>query len=179
MIVVDASAMVEALVGADADPRLVDLLGGELAAPHLLDVEVISVLRGLERSGTLSPEAADLARGDYFSFVIARHETPPLSERIWALRHQFTSYVATYLALAQALDVTVLTCDVTLAAPGHHATVLVNAPALSGRSRTARAGRAISTSPRAERSRAVIGHAWCRRRPGRPDRMLGPVVRAA
>ncbi len=127
MIVVDASAMVEALVGADADPQLLDLLGGELAAPHLLDVEVLSVLRGLERSGKLSREVADLARGDYFSFVIARHETPPLSERIWALRHQFTSYDATYLALAEALDVTLVTCDAKLATPGHHATVFVSA----------------------------------------------------
>lgn len=128
MIVVDASAMVEALVGADVDPQLLDLLGGELAAPHLLDVGVLSVLRGLERSGKLSRVAADLARGDYFSFVIARHETPPLSERIWALRHQFTSYDATYLALAEALDVTLVTCDAKLAVSGHHATVFVSAP---------------------------------------------------
>ena len=43
MIVVDASAMVEALVGADVDDDLLAALGGEIAAPHLLDIEVLSV----------------------------------------------------------------------------------------------------------------------------------------
>ena len=43
------------------------------------------------------------ARQDYFGFSITRHETAPLAERIWDLRHQFTSYDATYLALAEAL----------------------------------------------------------------------------
>ena len=44
MIVVDASAMVEALVGRDVDTRLLDVLTGEVHAPHLLDVEVLSVV---------------------------------------------------------------------------------------------------------------------------------------
>ena len=47
MIVIDASAMVEALVGRDADEELLQALSGDLDAPHLLDVEVLSVLRGL------------------------------------------------------------------------------------------------------------------------------------
>ncbi|WP_454293653.1 hypothetical protein [Salana multivorans] len=47
MIVIDASAMVEALVGRDADDSLLTAVAGQLAAPHLLDAEVLSVLRGL------------------------------------------------------------------------------------------------------------------------------------
>ncbi|MGA8980700.1 MAG: type II toxin-antitoxin system VapC family toxin [Pedococcus sp.] len=125
MIVVDASAMVEALVGTDVDPHLLDLLSADLAAPHLLDVEVLSVLGGLERGRKLSSTRAEQARDDYFSFTISRHETPPLAERIWALRHQFTSYDATYLALAEALETPLVTLDAKLAATGHHATVLV------------------------------------------------------
>ena len=59
MIVIDASAMVEALVGRTPDTELLDALAGELGAPHLLDVEVVSVLRGLVLGGKIPPEAAD------------------------------------------------------------------------------------------------------------------------
>lgn len=41
------------------------------------------------------------ARAHYFSFALARYEVAPLAERIWDLRHQFGSYDAYYLALAE------------------------------------------------------------------------------
>ena len=123
MIVIDASAMVEALVGRAPGADLLDALGGELSAPHLLDVEVVSVLRGLLLGGKILPETADEARRDHFAFTILRHELEPLSERVWALRHQFTAYDAWYLALAEALECPLFTCDAKLAARGHRAEV--------------------------------------------------------
>lgn len=123
MIVVDASAMVEALVGRDADADLLDALAGDIAAPHLLDVEVLSVLRGLVLGGKLDLDEAVQAREDHFGFAITRHETAPLAERIWELRHQFTSYDASYLALAEALQAPLLTCDAKLASSGHTADI--------------------------------------------------------
>lgn len=123
MIVVDASAMVEALVGRDADADLLDALAGDLDAPHLLDVEVLSVLRGLVLGGKLDPSEAVRAREEHFAFAITRHETSPLAERIWQLCHQFTSYDANYLALAEALQAPLLTCDAKLATRGHNARV--------------------------------------------------------
>lgn len=125
MIVVDASAMVEALVGREVDSELLDALAGEVEAPHLLDVEVLSVLRGLLLGGKLAPAAAELARRDHFAFTITRHETGPLADRIWQLRHRYTSYDASYLALAEALEVPLYTCDAKLSAGGHDATVRV------------------------------------------------------
>ena len=125
MIVVGASAMVEALIGHEAHEELLEALTGDVHAPHLLDVEVISVLRGLELGGKLPPAAAAEARRDHFSFTIARHETEPLADRIWTLRHQFTSYDACYLALAEALEVPLYTCDAKLAGTGHGADVRV------------------------------------------------------
>lgn len=123
MIVVDASAMVEALVGRDADADLLDSLAGDIDAPHLLDVEVLSVLRGLVLGGKLDLDEAVQARADHFAFTITRHEIAPLADRIWQLRHQFTSYDASYLALAEALQAPLLTCDAKLATGGHDAEI--------------------------------------------------------
>lgn len=123
MIVVDASAMLEALVGRGVDNDLLDALGGDIDAPHLLDVEVLSGLRGLVLGGKLDPDQAVRARQDHYSFAIRRHETAPLAARIWQLRHQFTSYDANYLALAEALPAPLFTCDAKLATRGHDAEV--------------------------------------------------------
>ena len=121
MIVVDASAMVEALVGRDADPELLDALSGDLDGPHLLDTEVISALRGLELGRRLAPAMAEQARQDHFDFTITRHDVEPLAERIWQLRHQFTTYDASYIAPVEALAAPLYTSDATLATHGHAA----------------------------------------------------------
>jgi predicted nucleic acid-binding protein len=123
VIVVDASAMVEALVGSTADAGLLDALSGDIDAPHLLDVEVLSLLRGLVLAGKLDPEDAARARQDHFAFTITRHETAALAERIWQLRNQFTGHDASYLALAEALGAPLFTCDARLATRGHNAQV--------------------------------------------------------
>jgi len=125
MIVVDASATVESLVGREADAELLDALAGDIEAPCLLDVEVLSVLRGLLLGGKLKPGAAEDARRDHFSLAITRHEVQPMADRIWELRHQFTSYDACYLALAETLDAPLYTCDAKLTGRGHHAEVQV------------------------------------------------------
>ncbi|MGB8381920.1 MAG: type II toxin-antitoxin system VapC family toxin [Dermatophilaceae bacterium] len=125
MIVVDASAMVDALVGSAANAEVLDALAGELHAPHLLDIEVMSVLRGLALGGKLDPAAAQHARRDHFAFIITRHEVEPFAERIWRLRHRYTSYDACYLALAEALAAPLYTCDAGLVSGGHDAEVHV------------------------------------------------------
>ena len=109
----------------DREEELLDALSGDVDAPHLLDVEVLSVLRGLLRGGKLDAPTAEQARLDYFAFTITRHETAPFSERIWQLRHQFTSYDASYLALAEALQAPLHTCDAKLATRGHDAKVRI------------------------------------------------------
>lgn len=125
MIVVDASAMVEALIGREADDELLDALTDGVSAPHLLDVEVLSVLRGLLRGGKLDPAAAEQARREHFLLAIDRFEVAPLADRIWQLRHRYTSYDAAYLALAEALEAPLLTCDGKLDSGGHDARVHV------------------------------------------------------
>jgi len=125
VIVIDASAMIEALVGRDADNKLFDALQTNLHAPHLLDVEVLSVLRGLTLGGKLTSDAAEQARTDYFALTIARYELSGLAERVWDLRHGYTTYDASYLALAEVLRVPLYTCDRKLVGNAHHAEILV------------------------------------------------------
>jgi predicted nucleic acid-binding protein len=125
MIVVDASAMVEALVGRQADDELLDALRADVHAPHLLDVEVMYVLRGLSLGGKLTTWAAEQARGDYFMFTLARYEMQPLADRVWALRGNHTTYDACYLTLAEALSAPLYTCDRKLVGDGHAARVRV------------------------------------------------------
>jgi predicted nucleic acid-binding protein len=125
MIVVDASAMIEALVGRDADDELLDALQTGVYAPHLLDVEVLSVLRGLTLGGKLALEAAEQARTDYFALTIARYELSGLADRVWDLRHNYITYDACYLALAEALDIPLYTCDHKLAGDAHRAEIVV------------------------------------------------------
>lgn len=117
--------MVEALIGRDVDDELLEALQDDIHAPHLLDIEVLSVLRGLLLGGKLAPGAAEDARADHFAFTIIRHEAHILAERIWQLRHQYTCYDATYLALAEALGAPLLTCDAKLAGTAHTVDVLV------------------------------------------------------
>ena len=125
MMVLDATAMIEALVGADPSAELLDALEGDIHAPHLLDVGVSSVLRGLELGRVLTQARAEEALEDYWSFGIERHDLEPLRRRVWTLRHQFTSYDASYLALAEALGAPLVTADKKLATPGHDATVIL------------------------------------------------------
>lgn len=125
MIVIDASAMTEALIGQHRDDALLDALEGDIAAPHILDVEVISALRGLSRGSKLATGSVQNALTHLFNLNISRWDTEPLAQRIWSLRHQFTSYDASYLALAEILNAPLYTCDTRLDTDGHTATVSV------------------------------------------------------
>jgi predicted nucleic acid-binding protein len=125
MIVIDSSAMVEALVGRDASDDLLDALHTSVHAPHLLDVEVLSVLRELTLGGKLKPEAAEAAQADYFGLTIVRYEVHGLADRLWELRHNFNTYDACYLVLAEVLDAPLYTCDRKLGGDGHSADVRV------------------------------------------------------
>lgn len=125
MIVVDASALVDALAAEKPNPELRERLSaGRLHAPHLVDVEVANALRRLAAVGELSVARAADARADFAELVIVRYPHLPLLERIWELRGSLTAYDATYVALAERLDAPLVTCDARIAAaPGHHACV--------------------------------------------------------
>jgi predicted nucleic acid-binding protein len=96
----------------------------DLQAPHLMDLEVIQVLRRLHRAGDLDSLQAAQVLDDLAHLRVTRHPHHRFSPRIWQLRHNMTAYDAAYVALAEALDAPLLTRDKRLAsAPGHHARI--------------------------------------------------------
>jgi len=125
MIVVDASAITELLLQTELGIRVERRVyrdDDDLHAPHLLDVEVLSALRRLVHAGEVLAERAEEAIEDLALLRIARHGHLDLATRAWKLRQNFTAYDAVYLALAESLDATVVTCDGSFAAaPGRSA----------------------------------------------------------
>jgi len=126
VIVVDASVIVTALADDDADGALARrrLRGERLAAPHLIDLEVTSAWRRLVASGVLDERRAELALDDLAVLRLERVSHTPLLGRCWDLRSTLTAYDASYVALAEALDVPLLTADRRLA-PGVRCTIEV------------------------------------------------------
>ncbi|MDQ3977996.1 MAG: type II toxin-antitoxin system VapC family toxin [Actinomycetota bacterium] len=121
MIVVDASVIVTALAddGPDGDQARLRLRGERLAAPHLIDLEVLSAWRRLAAGGDIDERRATLAIADLQALRIDRIRHEPLLRRCWELRVNLTVYDAAYVALAELLDTTLVTADLGLAkAPG-------------------------------------------------------------
>ena len=122
MIVLDASAVIELLLDTVAGRRvaiLIDDAAIGLHVPHLLDVEAISALRRFARERIIANEDAKAAIEHLLALDLQRHSHEGLMERAWALRENVTVYDAMYIALAEALDATLITCDGRLArAPG-------------------------------------------------------------
>lgn len=124
MIVVDASAALLALLNAGEARRA--LSNDALVAPHLIDVEVTSGLRRQVRSGVLEPAAAEECLATWQVLGLERVAVTPLLGRMWELRDNVTPYDAAYVAVAEALDVALLTGDARVAnAPGPRCTTVV------------------------------------------------------
>ncbi|KGN31647.1 twitching motility protein PilT [Knoellia sinensis KCTC 19936] len=117
MLVVDASVLAVALAddGSDGDAARTRLRGETLAAPELVDLEVASVLRRQNRVGLLDNRRAELAMTDLRALPMNRAGHLALLPRCWELRDNLTTYDAAYVALAEALDTTLLTGDKRLA----------------------------------------------------------------
>ena len=121
MLVVDASAVTELVLGRPAGAVVAEQFAGHdfaLHAPHLVDVEVLSALRRLVSSGVATAERADEAIADLLDLPIERYPHDILVGRIWQLRENFSAYDAGYVALAEALadePVPLLTGDARLA----------------------------------------------------------------
>jgi predicted nucleic acid-binding protein len=114
VIVLDASAALDFLLREETNFDWVEQRlrsGGQLAAPHLIDTEVVHVLRKHVLGGRLDDGRAAEALVDLDTLPLERYPARSLLGRIWTLRHNLSGYDATYVALAEALDAPLITSD--------------------------------------------------------------------
>lgn len=119
MIVIDAAALVHALTdtgprGSAIRARLKEEDG--LAAPYLLDTEILSNLVRLSRgsrgkSPVLGKDLFTKATAEYSKLPIVRHDIMLLWPRMTTLGAILSVYDASYVALGEALDCDLLTSD--------------------------------------------------------------------
>ena len=127
MIVLDASLVVEFLTNgelADSLRNEVGELDDSFLVPHLLDVEVTSALRNMVSGRKLDNRIAAQALERLAALPVLRCPHVLLLDRIWELRHNFTAYDATYIALAESMDAILCTCDQKMS-KGHRAQVML------------------------------------------------------
>jgi predicted nucleic acid-binding protein len=119
LIVIDASALIELLLRT-SDGVLISLRigasGEPLHAPHLIDAETAHVLRRHVARKIISSERGREAINDLTNLSLRRHGQLALLSRVWELRDNVSAYDALYVALAEALDATLITHDRRLAA---------------------------------------------------------------
>jgi predicted nucleic acid-binding protein len=117
MLIVDASCLYEVVADAERAEQVRVRLAGDPdhAAPHVIDAEVLGVVRRDHLLGRLDATAARQAVEDLRDWPGERFGHRGLLERAWELRHDVRSWDALYVALAEALGATLLTLDERLA----------------------------------------------------------------
>jgi len=118
MIVADASAILELLLQSDVAPAIETRLfasGETIHVPALLDLEVAQVMRRYVLRSELSVARARASLDVLAGLPMERHLHESLINRIWELRENLTVYDGAYVALAEGLRATLVTCDATLA----------------------------------------------------------------
>ncbi len=118
MIVADASAVIEALLGTSAGLVVAQQLfktGESVHAPHLIDLEVAHAIRRYVAIGDIDEARGRAAISNMVDMQIRRYPHDVLLQRVWELRGNLSAYDAVYVALAETLDAPLLTRDRRLA----------------------------------------------------------------
>ena len=125
--VANCSIIIRLLANRPGDDLLRQRLSRTVHAPALIDAEVSSVVRGLaittKPSVRISEDRALQMLRDYAGLRIARHPMQPLQARAFEMRHNLTAYDAMYVALAEHLNLPLVTDDDKLDGTGHHADI--------------------------------------------------------
>jgi predicted nucleic acid-binding protein len=119
--VCDASAVAALLLDSGPDGQWVaqSLESSEISAPTLVTYETANVIRRHELAGQISPDQSAQAHADLLDLAIELWPYDLLATRAWELRANLSIYDATYVALAEIADLTLVTLDKRLAkAPG-------------------------------------------------------------
>jgi predicted nucleic acid-binding protein len=117
--VIDASSVVDVLIGAPRSAHIVHLLDDDLFAPDLLVPEVMRQLRRFVVTGHLSEAHGTDLIARMLDFPIEYLHTWPYTTTMWQWRHNIAPFDAGYVALALDLQCPLLTSDRWLAAAAH------------------------------------------------------------
>jgi predicted nucleic acid-binding protein len=126
-LVCDASALVALLLdsGPDGDWAAGAMAGAELAAPALVDWEAANIMRRQELAGLVSSDQTSQAHLDLLDLAVERWPYELLAKHTWQLRANLTVYDASYVALAELLNTSLITLDGNISrAPGITCAVL-------------------------------------------------------
>lgn len=127
MIVLDASVVVELLTNGILAAAIRNKLAEcdeSFIVPHLIDIEVMSAIRRLTAGERIDAHRSGQFLAGLTALPAERYSHTPLIGRVWELRHNFTAYDATYIALAEATGAVLYTCDEKLR-KGHRARVVL------------------------------------------------------
>ena len=114
MIVIDASLVTEMVLSSPRGRRVakeIEQQSVSLAAPDVLKLEVLQTLRRLAYRDAVTQSEADRAVALMFDLPIELYPHEDIIRRIWSLRHNFTAYDASYVALAELLQTDFWTGD--------------------------------------------------------------------
>ncbi|MGI9033463.1 MAG: type II toxin-antitoxin system VapC family toxin [Acidimicrobiales bacterium] len=117
MLVVDASCLYEVVADTARATDVRARLGSDPdhAAPSVVDVEVVSVIRRDHLLGRLDATSAAQAVEDLRDWPGERFGHQPLLDRVWELRGSVRAWDGFYVALAEVLEATLVTSDARLA----------------------------------------------------------------
>jgi predicted nucleic acid-binding protein len=111
-VVIDSSALVELVVQTERAAAVAQAVGGtDMVAPDVVNPEVLSALRRMERIGTLTARRGVQAVDDLMDAPVRRFSTVPLLAEAWTLRANVTAADALYVVLARILRCSLVTAD--------------------------------------------------------------------
>ncbi|HYN87426.1 MAG TPA: type II toxin-antitoxin system VapC family toxin [Ardenticatenaceae bacterium] len=112
-VVCDASALVAVLLDAGSDGTWATLApaGAHVLAPGLLSFECANIIRRHELARLVSPDQAVQAHADLVAMPLELWPYEAIGFRVWELRHNLSSYDASYVAVAELAEADLITLD--------------------------------------------------------------------
>ena len=111
-VVIDSSALVELVARTERATAVAQAVGDtDMVAPDVVNPEVLSALRRMERAGTLTSRRGVQAVDDLMDAPVRRFSTAPLLAEAWTLRANVTAADALYVVLARILRCPLVTAD--------------------------------------------------------------------
>jgi predicted nucleic acid-binding protein len=109
----DASALVAMLIdsGTDGQWATEQFRDADLAGPDIVRYETANIVRRHELAGLITADQAAQAHRDLLDLPVESWPYEVVADRAWQLRHNLSTYDASYVAVAELLDLTLVTLD--------------------------------------------------------------------